>query len=266
MSMDQNIKIKTIVKQNYGTIAMSKTSCCSGGGCCAPQDIAKNAGYSASEIEELNSANLGLGCGNPNALASLKEGEVVLDLGSGAGIDCFLAAKKVGPHGKVIGVDMTPEMITLARENARKLNITNVEFILGDIEHLPVDDTSVDVILSNCVINLAPNKEKVFREAYRVLKNGGRMAVSDIVLEGTLPPHIKDSIDAYVSCVAGAIQKSEYIALLHKAGFSNVEIVKEYGYGTIFGSGDWKIGSTSREEYEHYKDCVKSLSFIAWKL
>jgi len=264
MSMDQNIKIKNIVKQNYGTIAMSKTSFCSGG-CCAPQDIAKKAGYSASDIEALDSANLGLGCGNPNALASLKVGEVVLDLGSGAGIDCFLAAKKVGPLGKVIGVDMTPEMIALARENARKLNITNVEFILGDIEHLPVDDTSIDVILSNCVINLAPNKEQVFREAYRVLKNGGRMAISDIVLEGTLPPHIKDSIDAYVSCVAGAIQKSEYIALLHKAGFSNVEIVKEYGYGTIFGSNKDNAEGTLYDGQEQYDEIVKSISLVAWK-
>jgi len=264
MSMDTNTKIKKIVQKNYGTIALSKTSCCSAG-CCNPRDVASKIGYSANEMNELDSANLGLGCGNPNAIASLKQGEIVLDLGSGAGIDCFLAAKKVGQHGKVIGVDMTPEMIALAKENAKRLRVNNVEFILGDIEHLPVDDNSVDVIISNCVINLAPDKERVFKEAYRVLKRGGRMAISDIVLDGTLPPYIKESIDAYVSCIAGAILKSEYIALLHKAGFSNVEIVKEYGYGNIFASNECNNDGTSYDGQEQYKEIVKSISLVAWK-
>ncbi|MGB4268370.1 MAG: arsenite methyltransferase [Spirochaetota bacterium] len=263
--MDTNAKIKKIVQKNYGTIALSKTSCCSGGSCCNPKDVASKIGYSENEIYELDSANLGLGCGNPNAIASLKQGEVVLDLGSGAGIDCFLAAKKVGACGNVIGVDMTPEMIALAQENAQKLHIDNVEFILGDIEHLPVDDNSVDVIISNCVINLAPDKEQVFKEAYRVLKSGGRMAISDIVLEGTLPPHIKESIDAYVSCIAGAIQKSQYIALLHKAGFSNVEIVKEYSFGNIFESNEYNADGTPYDDKEQYKEVVKSISLVAWK-
>ncbi len=262
--MDTNTKIKKIVQQNYGTIALSKTSCCSGGSCCTPADIAAKAGYSSDELANLEIANLGLGCGNPNAIASLKQGEIVLDLGSGAGIDCFLAARKVGSGGKVIGVDMTPEMIALAKENAEKLHITNVEFILGDIEHLPVDDNSIDVILSNCVINLAPDKGKVFKEAFRVLKKGGRLAVSDIVLEGTLLSGFMESMDAYVSCIAGAIQKDEYIRLLYSAGFTNVEIVKEYSYGNIFDNG-MNIEGASFKDFEQYKDVVKSVSLVAWK-
>ncbi|MCX8122893.1 MAG: arsenite methyltransferase [Spirochaetes bacterium] len=263
--MESNEKIKKIVKQNYGSIALLKTSCCSGSSCCTPADVATKIGYSENELAELDSANLGLGCGNPNAIATLKEGEVVLDLGSGAGIDCFLASRKVGSTGKVIGIDMTPEMIALAKENAQKLNITNVEFILGDIEDLPVENDSIDVILSNCVINLAPDKEKVFNEAYRVLKNHGRLVVSDIVLEGTLPNQIKNSIDAYVSCIAGAIQKEEYISLLYKAGFTHVEIVKEYSYSTIFENEELCSHNVSNTDYAKYKDVVKSISIIAWK-
>ncbi len=263
--MESKVKIKEIVKQNYGTIALSKNSCCAAGICCAPADIAIKIGYSKDEIANLDTANLGLGCGNPNALASLKEGDVVLDLGSGAGIDCFLAAKKVGPHGKVIGIDMTHEMIALAKENAEKLQVRNVEFILGDIEHLPVDDNSVDVVISNCVINLAPDKGQVFKEAYRVLKSGGRMAVSDIVLKGTLPLQIKKSIDAYVSCIAGAIQKAKYIDLLYKAGFKNVEIVKEYSYASIFESNNWNLDGNALIDSEQYKDVVNSISLIARK-
>ncbi len=170
-------------------------------------------------------ANLGLGCGNPVAIASLKEGETVLDLGSGAGFDCFLAANAVGDKGKVIGIDMTPEMLALARENAKKGDYKNVDFRLGEIENLPVADASVDVIISNCVINLSPEKERVFSEAFRVLKPGGRMMVSDIVLLKPLPEEVRDSEEAYVGCVAGAVLKDEYIGAMKLAGFTAIDIV-----------------------------------------
>ena len=172
-------------------------------------------------------SNLGLGCGNPVALASLREGETVLDLGSGAGFDCFLTANQVGESGRVIGVDMTPEMIERARENARKGGYLNVEFRLGEVENLPVTDNSVDVIISNCVINLAPDKRRVFKEAYRVLKANGRLMVSDIILVKELPDFIKDSIDAYIRCLVGAITRDEYLAAVEQAGFQEVEIVDE---------------------------------------
>ena len=165
-------------------------------------------------------ANLGLGCGNPVALASLRPGETVLDLGSGGGIDCFLAARKVGPEGRVIGVDMTAEMIHLARENAQKSGLKNVEFRLGEIENLPLEDGSVDAVISNCVINLSTDKERVFREIYRVLKPGGRMMVSDIVLDGELPAKVKDSVAAYTGCIGGALKRDDYLAAIVKAGFT----------------------------------------------
>jgi SAM-dependent methyltransferase len=169
-------------------------------------------------------------------MASLREGEVVLDLGSGAGIDCFLAAEKVGPTGRAIGVDMTPDMIDRARENAHQEKIGNVEFRLGEIEHLPVADASVDVIISNCVVNLSPDKPQVFREAFRVLKLGGRMFLSDIVLLKELPRAVRESIEAYVGCVAGASLKADYLAAIGAAGFRDVEIVKETGAEAVFGS------------------------------
>jgi len=172
-------------------------------------------------------ANLGLGCGNPVAIASLKEGETVLDLGSGGGFDCFLAANAVGPKGKVIGVDMTPEMIALARENAEKGGYENVEFRLGEIENLPVADSSVDIIISNCVINLSPEKKKVFAEAFRALKPGGRIMVSDIVLLKELPDEIRNSVEAYISCIAGATLKDEYIGHIKAAGLEDIEIMGE---------------------------------------
>ena len=185
-------------------------------------------GYSEAELTAVpEGANLGLGCGNPIALASLKEGETVLDLGSGAGFDCFLAAGRVGSTGKVIGVDMTPEMLERARENARKDNIENVEFRQGDIEHLPVEDGCVDVIISNCVINLAPDKGRVFSEAFRVLKPGGRLMVSDIVLTKPLPEFVKNSIAAYIGCVAGASLREDYLEAMRQAGFENVTVQGE---------------------------------------
>jgi ubiquinone/menaquinone biosynthesis C-methylase UbiE len=173
---------------------------------------------------------MGLGCGNPVALASLKEGEIVLDLGSGGGIDVFFASKKVGPKGKVIGVDMTEKMINKSRGTAKKYGYKNVEFRLGEIENLPIEDNFIDVIISNCVINLSPDKEKVFREAYRVLKPGGRIMISDLVTEGGLSNEIKKSFDAWAGCIAGALEKNDYLDKIKKSGFKNVRIVSESNY------------------------------------
>jgi len=228
---DQNIR--KVVREGYAKVATQDSSCCAPtNSCCAgvdlSQDISKKIGYTDKELKGVpEGSNLGLGCGNPTALASLKEGENVLDLGSGAGFDSFLAAQKVGKKGKVIGVDMTPEMIDKARKNAHKGNYGNVEFRLGEIENLPVADNSVDVVISNCVINLSPDKAKVFREAFRVLKPGGRLMISDIVLLKTLPESIKNNIEAYIGCVSGAIMKDEYLQSIEKAGFQNVNIADE---------------------------------------
>ncbi len=202
--------------------------------CCATpqQTVSKAVGYTDEQLGAIpDGADLGLGCGNPTALASLKEGEVVLDLGSGGGIDCFLAASRVGKNGRVIGVDMTPEMIERARENASKGNYGNVDFRLGEIEHLPVADNSVDVVVSNCVINLSPDKAQVFKEAYRVLRPGGRVMVSDIVLLKELPDAIKSSVAAYTGCIAGASRKEDYLAIVVSAGFQDVEVVSEVSLG-----------------------------------
>jgi SAM-dependent methyltransferase len=223
--------IKDVVREKYGTIAATSGSCCPSASCCGPAvvtEIGKKIGYADSDLSAVpEGANLGLGCGNPIALASLREGEAVLDLGSGAGFDCFLAAGRVGPTGRVIGVDMTPEMIERARENARKDGIDNVEFRLGDVEHLPVEDGSVDVIISNCVINLAPDKNRVFREAFRVLKPGGRLMVSDIILTRPLPDFVRNSVAAYIGCVAGASLKEDYLDAMRQAGFEDVTVQSE---------------------------------------
>ena len=222
--------IKKIVKDSYGKIATQNSSCCGGGSCCGgnTNDISRIIGYSDTQLANVPiGANLGLGCGNPLAIASLKEGDVVLDLGSGAGFDSFLASRQVGDTGKVIGVDMTDEMVNKARENVTKGNIKNVEFKLGDIEALPIDDGSIDVIISNCVINLAPDKEKVFREAYRVLKTGGRMMISDVVLSKKLPKELEKDTTLLTGCVSGAILKQDYLKMLSKAGFSKITISKE---------------------------------------
>lgn len=228
---DKNIK--EIVKKGYAKIAKQKSSCCGpANSCCGSPDtsetISRKIGYSEEEIKAApEGANLGLGCGNPLAHASLKEGETVLDLGSGAGFDCFLAAHRVGKNGRVIGVDMTQEMVQKARENASKGNYENVDFKLGEIEDIPVTDNSVDIVISNCVINLSPDKGKVFKEAFRILKPGGRLMISDIVLLKELPDFIKNSIEAYVGCVSGAILKDEYIEALAAAGFQEIKILDE---------------------------------------
>lgn len=226
--MDANEK-KEVIKKKYQEIAVLGGSCCSVSSCCgdsSPVDLSKSLGYSESDVQAVPDANLGLGCGNPTAFAELKPGNVVLDLGSGGGFDCFLAAQKVGSSGKVIGVDMTPEMVEKAQTNARKYGYLNVEFRHGDIEDLPVEDSSVDVIISNCVINLAPDKEKVFREAFRVLKPQGKVFISDMVLLEDLPEELKNDSGLLAGCIAGAVLKEEYLRLLKKAGFS-AEILNE---------------------------------------
>lgn len=219
-------KTKEIVKEAYGKIAEGQVKGCGCNCDCGTSGkFAKSIGYSDDELGAIPSeANLGLSCGNPTAIANLHEGETVLDLGSGAGFDCFLAASKVGTSGKVIGVDMTPEMVAKAKENAQNNNRANVEFKLGEIEHLPIDDNSVDCVISNCVINLSSDKEQVFREIYRVLKHGGRISISDIALLKELPADTRKSVEAYVGCVAGAVLVEEYRRMVEAAGFKNVQI------------------------------------------
>ncbi len=228
-------KVKKIVREGYAKVAKKQTSCCDATttscSCSTTptnEELSRRIGYSEEEMNSVpEGANLGLGCGNPIALASLKEGETVLDLGSGAGFDCFLAANKVGKNGKVIGVDMTPEMLDKARENARKSKYGNVEFRLGEIENLPVPDATVDIVISNCVINLSPNKKRVFEEAFRVLKPNGRLMVSDIVLLKELPEIIRKNVRAYIGCVAGAEMKNKYLGMIEDAGFQEVKVIEE---------------------------------------
>jgi arsenite methyltransferase len=231
--------VRSLVRERYGAIADQ------GGGCCTPTTTGGCCGGSSGDVIQLDSiaalyedpdveslpadvTGLSLGCGDPVTLASLQPGQTVLDLGAGGGIDCFLAAKKVGPTGRVIGVDMTPSMIDRARRNQQQVGAGNVEFRLGEIEHLPVADNSVDVIISNCVINLSPDKEQVFRDAYRVLKPGGRLAVSDIVTDGPLPAAVKNDLAAWAGCVAGALDVAGYVAAIKAAGFVDVELTPVY--------------------------------------
>lgn len=209
--------IKKIVRDKYKEIAVSGSSC--GCGCSNAKNISKSIGYTEEELKIVGEANLGLGCGNPLAFGKIKEGNIVLDLGSGAGIDAILAAKKVGRKGKVIGVDMTKEMIERARENANKKNIKNVEFLLGEIENLPVNDNSVDTIITNCVINLTPDKNKTFKEAYRVLKPGGKIYLSDIVLLKELSKEQRNNKELLSGCVAGALLKEDYLNKIKNVGF-----------------------------------------------
>jgi len=226
---------RKVVRERYGDMAKAGTSCCDGGS--GVDRSLSEIGYSGDQAEAIpEGANLGLGCGNPLAHAGVRPGETVLDLGSGAGIDAFLAAREVGPAGRVIGVDMTPDMIERARANARQGSYANTEFRLGEIEHLPVPDASVDVIISNCVINLSPEKEQVFREAFRVLKPGGRILVSDLVWLSPPPKEVRESVEALVGCLAGASLKDDYLALIRGAGFEEVEVVAQGTYGSGSGS------------------------------
>ena len=230
MSSSDHDNLRQQVRDAYGAIARAETCGC-GPSCCTPSEndvaalLAQGIGYSAEETAAVpEGANLGLGCGNPQAIAALKAGETVLDLGSGAGFDAFLAARAVGPAGQVIGVDMTPDMLSKARANAHKGGYANVDFRLGEIEHLPVADATVDVIISNCVINLSPDKAQVFRDAWRVLKPGGRLAISDIVLTADLPPEMRAEVALYTGCVAGAVDVPTLTALIAAAGFTDIRI------------------------------------------
>ncbi len=216
--------VKQAVKERYAEVARQGSGCCGE----AASVASAAAGYSREELAALpEGADLGLGCGNPTAFAQLRAGETVLDLGSGAGMDCFLAARQVGPTGRVIGVDMTPDMLARARANAEKMGAANVEFRQGEIEKLPVEDASVDVVISNCVINLSPDKPRVFREIARVLKPGGRMHVSDIVLHGELPEAVKQLAEAYTACISGASQKADYLKAIADAGLAEVIVERE---------------------------------------
>jgi arsenite methyltransferase len=229
--MNNTDNLKEIVKEKYGEIAnqdkaTNETSCCGVGGCATvdytifSEDYSQLKGYNAD-------ADLGLGCGIPTAFAQISEGQIVLDLGSGAGNDCFVAREIVGEKGKVIGVDFTDNMIEKARENADKLGFNNVEFRKGDIEQMPVGGNSIDVVISNCVLNLVPNKQKAFSETYRVLKPGGHFSVSDVVLKGNLPEKLKNDAEMYAGCVSGAIQMDEYLNIILETGFTGLEVKKE---------------------------------------
>ncbi len=223
--------VRESVRQNYGKIAAENGSCC-GPTCCTgvAGTQADRLGYSPEDTESVPAgSDLGLGCGNPLAIASLRAGQTVLDLGSGAGFDCFLAARAVGPSGRVIGVDMTPEMIAKARRNASNGDYRNVEFRIGEIEHLPVADATVDVIISNCVINLSPDKRSVIRDAFRVLRSGGRLAVSDIVATQELPEEVRNDLALHSGCMAGATPIHELRRLLDDVGFRNVKIEEKAG-------------------------------------
>ena len=269
-------EIKKIVREGYAKVAKGQDSCCGpSSSCCSgstAESISTHIGYSEEELRAApEGANLGLGCGNPLAHASLKEGETVLDLGSGAGFDCFIASRRVGKAGRVIGVDMTPEMIEKARGNARKGGFANVEFRLGEIEKLPVEDESVDVIISNCVINLSPDKRKVFKEAFRVLKPGGRLMVSDIVLRRELPAAIRDSVSAYVGCISGAVFKNEYLGALSAAGFQEIDIIDEQRFPIgdmahdVMAQAVVEAYGTSPEKIRELEDSVASIKVRAVK-
>jgi len=243
-------EIRKAVRDHYAEVARESKGCCASpavaaSNCCgnaAFEDVGRAIGYSGEEMAAVpEGANLGLGCGNPLALSDLKEGETVVDLGSGAGFDCFLAARRVGPSGRVIGVDMTPDMIEKARANAQKTGAAQVEFRLGEIEHLPVADGTADMVISNCVINLSTDKEQVFREALRVLRPGGRLFVSDLVLLRPLPERVRASAAAYAGCISGAWLKEEYLDAARRAGFADVRVLSESKY---------PIGSSSADASE----------------
>ncbi len=224
--------IKKMVQEKYGAIALEETqvvkasSCC--GSCCSETEVYNIMNEEYDHLEGYApEADLGLGCGLPTEFARIKSGDVVVDLGSGAGNDCFIARHETGPEGRVIGVDFTPAMLEKARQNAAKLGFSNVEFVEGDIDHLPLEDNLADVIVSNCVLNLVPNKEQVFKEIFRTLKPGGHFSISDIVLTGDLPEELRKEAEMYAGCVTGAIQKADYLGLIHQTGFQNLTLQKE---------------------------------------
>jgi SAM-dependent methyltransferase len=255
MDKSNHDEIRGAVRKNYGKIASATLSGygCSSATCCGTPagatavNISLQLGYSHAEVNGVpEGANMGLGCGNPQAIAALKPGETVLDLGSGGGFDCFLAGRAVGETGQVIGVDMTPEMISKSRENARKAGFANVDFRLGELENLPVADGIADVIISNCVINLSPEKERVFTEAFRVLKPGGRLAVSDVVRTAEMPDSVKKDLAMYTGCIAGASSLTELESMLRSAGFKDIRIRPKNESRAFI--RDWAPG-TSIEDY-----------------
>jgi SAM-dependent methyltransferase len=228
-SIMEDTNVHEVVQERYGAIARSggSTSCCGGGACCGGDADPISSGlYSDAETAGLpaEAVQVSLGCGNPTALITLEPGQTVLDLGSGGGIDVLLSARRVGPTGKVYGLDMTDDMLAVARANQARAGVTNVEFLKGQIESIPLPDASVDVIISNCVINLSPDKDAVLREAFRVLKPGGRFAVSDVVFRGEVPLDVRKNLELWVGCVAGALDESDYAARLRAAGFTDVEV------------------------------------------
>jgi len=233
-------QLRTAVRERYAGIAIGgENSCCGDGDAIA---TSARLGYSQDELTAVpQGANLGLGCGNPQAIANLKEGETVLDLGSGAGFDAFLASKAVGKTGQVLGVDMTHEMLQKARENATKIGADNVEFRLGEIEHLPVADNTVDVIISNCVVNLSPDKPQVYREAFRVLNSGGRLAISDVVAFGVMPDEVLNDLTSYTGCMAGASVISDLETILENAGFTDIRITPKDESREVI--NDWAPGT-----------------------
>jgi arsenite methyltransferase len=263
--------VRGMVRDGYANIARNRGQCC--GGALANADaVARRIGYSEADVEAAPvGANLGLGCGNPVELAGVLPGETVLDLGSGAGFDALLAAQAVGPAGHVIGVDMTPEMLARAEKNASAMGANNVEFRQGLIEALPVEDSSVDVVISNCVINLSPEKERVFRETFRVLRPGGRLAISDLVLGAPLPPGLLKSTEAYVGCVAGAMLRDDYLEAIARAGFQTVEVAAEASVGGIIDLQSPEIlaalaaDGLSTGEAEKLLENVASLKVVARK-
>lgn len=284
MKVREKEAIREAVRESYGKIAReggvsSKTnresSCCGSyeiatdtnkrPSCCGPTDFFANnisavMGYSEEDIESVSEgANMGLGCGNPVALTSLKSGETVVDLGSGGGFDCFLAAKEVGENGKVIGVDMTPDMVSKARKNAEKMRTKNIEFRLGEIEHLPVADNNVDIIMSNCVVNLSPDKASVYRDAYRVLKPGGRLAISDIVATAQLPEEIQKNLELVSACVGGAGTIDETEDMLKQCGFQDIKITKKDESRALI--SEWAPGSNAGDYVvSAYIEAVKPIN------
>jgi arsenite methyltransferase len=258
---------KKEVRRAYGEVARSNSSCC-GSSCGCGSSVSEKLGYGENDLSAVpESADMGLGCGNPTALASLREGETVVDLGSGPGLDCFLAARKVGETGRVIGVDMTPDMIGKARGNAVKGEYGNVEFRLGEIEHLPVEANTADVVISNCVINLVPDKARAFAEAFRVLKPGGRLMVSDIVVTRPLPSWLIGLKEAYSACVTGAELKERYLSLIHDAGFESVAVEKEIPFtpDLIAFSAERCCGDAMPEKIRELDGAVVSISVSAKK-
>ena len=266
--------MKDFIKKIYGNIAKKTKKSCCGPTCCSDNNskVSEKIGYTREELDSIpKNADMGLGCGNPVAIASLKKGETAVDPGSGGGIDAFLAAHKVGDSGKVIGIDMTEAMLEKATENAKTAGFKNVEFKLGDIENIPLDDNIADCVVSNCVINLAHDKQKVFNESFRILKPKGRLMVSDMVLVGTLPEKIAKSAGMYSGCIAGALQKNDYMEKIKKAGFKNIKIIKEDPVRISDYMGSDKViselaGSMKEEEIKAIDSTVVSIKIGAEKI